>query len=82
MASIVPPAADTFDGAAFHDILLLLPHTIVFCIIWPSNDAEKTGDEAVKGICGDVEGMESRFAIAAAAIADKTKPAPAQGECR
>lgn len=25
----------------------------------------------------DVEGMESRFAIAAAAIADKTKPAPA-----
>ena len=30
----------------------------------------------------DAEGTESMFAIAAAAIADKTKPAPAQGEYR
>lgn len=36
MASIVPPAADTFVIDVFRVILLLLPHAIVFCIIWPS----------------------------------------------
>ena len=34
------------------EMVLEATHAIVFCIIWPSNDAEKTGDEAVKGICG------------------------------
>ena len=29
-----------------------LGQDIVFCIIWPSNDAEKTGDKAEKGMCG------------------------------